>query len=453
MDRAVLPKYFSQGLAEADPAVMESITKELAREQNELELIASENIVSRAVLEAVGSVLTNKYAEGYPGKRYYGGCEFVDIAETLAIERAKKLFDCTFANVQPHAGAQANEAVFLALLKPGDTLLGMDLASGGHLTHGAAPNISGNCFNPIRYGVRRQDSHIDLDQVESLAKEHKPKLIIAGGSAYSRIIDFKAFRTIADSVGAFLMVDMAHFAGLVAAGDSIRAHCPITRDVVTSPPRIRLLRGPRGGMILSMHEDIGKKVNSAIFPGLQGGPLMHVIAGKAVAFGEALKPEFKVYAQQVVDNAKILAETLRKAGLEIVAGGTDTHLMLVDLRPKKLTGNVVEKLLEQGSGSPATRTASRSTPEKPTVTSGVRLAHPGLHHPRLRERLNLGCGRRDDRAKYWTPRAQLRQYRRPGAVRPQASPGFVSTVSDLSINWGQIELIQGFDRRTSANFR
>ncbi|MBX7198539.1 MAG: serine hydroxymethyltransferase [Rhodospirillaceae bacterium] len=368
----VSPAYFTKSLADADPAVMDSINKELAREQSQLELIASENIVSRAVLEAVGSVMTNKYAEGYPGKRYYGGCECVDVAESLAIERAKQLFDCTFANVQPHAGAQANEAVFLALLKPGDTILGMDLASGGHLTHGAAPNISGKWFNAIRYGVRLQDGHIDMDQVESLAKEHKPKLIIAGGSAYSRIIDFKAFRAIADSVGAFLMVDMAHFAGLVAGG----VHpSPLPHAHVVTTTTHKTLRGPRGGMILSMHEDIGKKINSAIFPGLQGGPLMHVIAGKAVAFGEALKPEFKTYAQAVVNNAKTLAETLRKGGLEIVAGGTDTHLMLVDLRPKKLTGNVTEHLLDR-SGITCNKNGIPFDPEKPTVTSGIRLGTP-----------------------------------------------------------------------------
>ena len=372
MDRPVSSSFFSSGLAEADPAVMVSLTQELERQQTQIELIASENIVSRAVLEAVGSVLTNKYAEGYPGKRYYGGCEFVDIAESLAIERAKKLFNCSFANVQPHAGAPANEAVFLALIKPGDTIMGMDLASGGHLTHGAAPNISGKWFNPIRYGVRRQDGYIDMDQVESLAKEHKPKLIIAGGSAYSRIIDFRAFRAIADTVGAYFMVDMAHFAGLVAAG-LYPSPLPLA-DVVTTTTH-KTLRGPRGGMILANNEDIGKKINSAIFPGLQGGPLMHVIAGKAVAFGEALKPEFKVYAQAVIDNAKALAETLRKGGLEIVAGGTDTHLMLVDLRPKKLTGNIVEHLLER-AGMTSNKNGIPFDPEKPTVTSGVRLGTP-----------------------------------------------------------------------------
>ncbi|MGE3333997.1 MAG: serine hydroxymethyltransferase [Rhodospirillaceae bacterium] len=364
--------FFSQSLAEADPDVMKSLTLELERQQTQIELIASENIVSRAVLEAVGSVLTNKYAEGYPGKRYYGGCEFVDIAESLAIERAKKLFNCSYANVQPHAGAPANEGVFLALLKPGDTIMGMNLASGGHLTHGAPPNISGKWFNAIQYGVRKQDGVIDIDQVEALAKEHKPKLIIAGGSAYSRIIDFKAFRQIADSVGALFMVDMAHFAGLVAAGIH-PSPLPIA-DVVTTTTH-KTLRGPRGGMILSNNEEIGKKINSAIFPGLQGGPLMHVIAGKAVAFGEALKPEFKVYAQRVVDNAKVLAETLRKGGLEIVAGGTDTHLMLVDLRPKKLTGNVVEHLLER-AGMTCNKNGIPFDPEKPTVTSGVRLGTP-----------------------------------------------------------------------------
>jgi len=372
MDRAVSPAFFSQSLAEADPAVMKSVTQELHRQQEQIELIASENIVSRAVLEAVGSVLTNKYAEGYPGKRYYGGCEYVDIAEELAIERAKKLFNCAYANVQPHAGAQANEGVFLALVKPGETIMGMGLAAGGHLTHGAKPNISGKWFNAVQYGVRQQDGQIDIDQVASMAKEHQPKLIIAGGSAYSRIIDFKAFREIADSVGALFMVDMAHFAGLVAAG----VHpSPLPYAAVVTTTTHKTLRGPRGGMILSNNEDIGKKINSAIFPGLQGGPLMHVIAGKAVAFGEALKPEFKTYAQNVVANAKTLAETLRKGGLEIVAGGTDTHLMLVDLRPKKLTGNVVEELLER-AGITCNKNGIPFDPEKPMVTSGIRLGTP-----------------------------------------------------------------------------
>ncbi len=376
MDRVVPPAYFTKGLAEADPEVMASVTQELDRQQSQIELIASENIVSNAVLEAVGSVLTNKYAEGYPGKRYYGGCEYVDIAESLAIERAKKLFNCAYANVQPHAGAQANEGVFLALLKPGDTVLGMGLAAGGHLTHGAKPNISGKWFNAVQYGVRQQDGLIDFDQVESLAKENKPQLIIAGGSAYSREIDFKKFREIADSVGALFMVDMAHFAGLVAAG--VHPSPLPFADVVTTTTH-KTLRGPRGGMILSNNEDIGKKVNSAIFPGLQGGPLMHVIAGKAVAFAEALKPEFKVYAQSVVDNAKILAETLRKGGLEIVAGGTDTHLMLVDLRPKKLTGNVTEELLER-AGITCNKNGIPFDPEKTHGDLRHSARHTGVYH-------------------------------------------------------------------------
>ena len=372
MDRPVTSAFFSRSLAEADPAVMESLTKELDRQQSQIELIASENIVSRAVLEAVGSVLTNKYAEGYPGKRYYGGCEFVDIAETLAIERAKKLFNCAYANVQPHAGAPANEAVFLALLKPGDTIMGMDLASGGHLTHGAAPNISGKWFNPIRYGVRRQDGYIDMDQVESLAKEHKPKLLICGGSAYSRTIDFKAFRAIADAVGAMLMVDMAHFAGLVAAG----VHpSPLPHAHVVTTTTHKTLRGPRGGMILANDEDIGKKINSAVFPGLQGGPLMHVIAGKAAAFGEALRPDFKVYQKAVQDNARVLAETLKQEGLDIVSGGTDCHLMLVDLRPKRVTGKAAEASLERAHMT-ANKNAIPFDPEKPMITSGIRLGSP-----------------------------------------------------------------------------
>ena len=372
MDQRVPSTYFSASLAQADPEVFSSVAKELERQQTQIELIASENIVSRAVLEAVGSVLTNKYAEGYPGKRYYGGCEFVDISETIAIERAKKLFNCAYANVQPHAGAQANGAVFLALLQPGDTFMGMDLAAGGHLTHGSPANISGKWFKVVSYGVRRQDNLIDYDQVESVAKEHKPKLIIAGGSAYSRVIDFAKFAQIAKSVGALLMVDMAHFAGLVSAG---LYPSPIPHaDVVTTTTH-KTLRGPRGGMILSARDDIGKKINSAVFPGNQGGPLMHVIAGKAVALGEALKPEFKVYAQRVIDNAKILADTLMKGGLDIVSGGTDSHVMLVDLRRKKLTGNVVEKLLER-SGMTANKNGIPFDPEKPTVTSGVRLGSP-----------------------------------------------------------------------------
>ena len=372
MDQRVPGQFFGASLRDADPDVFSSIAKELERQQTQIELIASENIVSRAVLEAVGSVLTNKYAEGYIGKRYYGGCEFVDVAESLAIERAKKLFNCAYANVQPHAGASANQAVFLALLKPGDTFMGMDLAAGGHLTHGSPANYSGKWFNVVSYGVRRQDNLIDYDQVESMAKEHKPKLIIAGGSAYSRVIDFAKFAQIAKSIDALLMVDMAHFAGLVAAGlyPSPLPHA----DVVTTTTH-KTLRGPRGGMILSNREDIGKKINSAVFPGLQGGPLMHVIAGKAVALGEALNPEFKVYAQNVIDNAKVLADTLIKGGLDIVSGGTDSHVMLVDLRPKKLTGNVVEHLLER-SGMTANKNGIPFDPEKPMVTSGVRLGSP-----------------------------------------------------------------------------
>ncbi|MBX3507498.1 serine hydroxymethyltransferase [Parvibaculum sp.] len=364
--------FFTDGLAKSDPDILAAIEKELGRQQNEIELIASENIVSRAVLEAQGSIMTNKYAEGYPGKRYYGGCEFVDIAENLAIERAKKLFGCSFANVQPNSGSQANQGVMMALLKPGDTIMGMSLAAGGHLTHGAAPNQSGKWFNAVQYGVRQQDHLIDMDEVASLAKEHKPKMIIAGGSAYPRVIDFKAFREIADSVGALLMVDMAHFAGLVAGG----AHpSPLPyADVVTTTTH-KTLRGPRGGMILSNNEDIGKKINSAIFPGIQGGPLMHVIAAKAVAFGEALRPEFKAYAQSVVDNARTLASTLVDGGAAIVSGGTDTHLMLVDLRPKKLTGKVAEAALERAHIT-CNKNGIPFDPEKPTITSGVRLGTP-----------------------------------------------------------------------------
>jgi glycine hydroxymethyltransferase len=372
MDQRVPSPFFGASLREADPDVFASVAKELERQQTQIELIASENIVSRAVLEAVGSVLTNKYAEGYVGKRYYGGCEFVDVAESIAIERAKKLFNCAYVNVQPHAGAPANQAVFMALLKPGDTFMGMDLAAGGHLTHGSPANYSGKWFNVVSYGVRRQDGLIDYDQVESVAKEHKPKLIIAGGSAYSRVIDFAKFAQIAKSIDALLMVDMAHFAGLVAAGlyPSPLPHA----DIVTTTTH-KTLRGPRGGMILSNREDLGKKINSAVFPGLQGGPLMHVIAGKAVALGEALKPEFKVYAQRVIDNAKMLADTLMKGGLDIVSGGTDSHVMLVDLRRKKLTGNVVEHLLER-SGMTANKNGIPFDPEKPTVTSGIRLGSP-----------------------------------------------------------------------------
>jgi glycine hydroxymethyltransferase len=364
--------FFRTPLAERDADVFAAISKELKRQQDQIELIASENIVSRAVLEAQGSVLTNKYAEGYPGKRYYGGCEYVDIVEKLAIERACKLFDCQFANVQPSSGSQANQGVFMALVQPGDTVMGMSLAAGGHLTHGAAPNQSGKWFKAVQYGVRLQDALIDFDEVEALAKEHKPKLIIAGGSAYPRVIDFARFRKIADEVGALFMVDMAHFAGLVAGGVY---PSPFPHAHVVTTTTHKTLRGPRGGMILTNDEGLAKKINSAIFPGIQGGPLMHVIAGKAVAFGEALQPEFKVYARQVADNAKALAETLVRRGLAIVSGGTDSHLMLVDLRPKKLTGKAAEASLEH-AGMTCNKNGIPFDPEKPTVTSGVRLGTP-----------------------------------------------------------------------------
>ncbi|HBS21196.1 serine hydroxymethyltransferase, partial [Thalassospira sp.] len=364
--------FFSTSLSEADPALFKSITDELDRQQNQIEMIASENIVSKAVIEAQGTVLTNKYAEGYPSRRYYGGCEFVDVAEELAINRAKELFGCEFVNVQPHSGAQANGAVMLALCKPGDTILGMSLDAGGHLTHGARPALSGKWFNAIQYGVREDDLTLDYDQVEALAVEHKPTLIIAGGSAIPRQIDFKRFREIADKVGALLMVDMAHFAGLVAGG--VHPSPLPYADVVTTTTH-KTLRGPRGGMILSNNVEIGKKINSAVFPGLQGGPLMHVIAAKAVAFGEALRPEFKEYAQQVVDNAKALAEVLVKRGFDIVTGGTDTHLMLVDLRPKGLKGNNAEVALER-AGITCNKNGIPFDTEKPTITSGVRLGTP-----------------------------------------------------------------------------
>ncbi len=359
-------------LAAADPELAAAIGHELERQQSQIELIASENIVSGAVLEAQGSVLTNKYAEGYPGRRYYGGCEFVDIAEQLAIDRAKRLFGCAFANVQPHSGAQANQAVFLALLTPGDTVLGMSLAAGGHLTHGARPNLSGKWFNAVAYGVRRDDARIDFDEVEQLARAHRPKLIIAGGSAYPRVIDFARFRAIADEVGAYLMVDMAHFAGLVAGG----AHpSPLPHAHVTTTTTHKTLRGPRGGMILAEDEDIGRRINAAVFPGLQGGPLMHVIAAKAVALREALQPSFAGYAAAVVANAQALADTLARAGLAIVSGGTDTHLMLVDLRPLGLTGRDAEVSLEH-AGITCNKNGIPFDPERPTVTSGVRLGSP-----------------------------------------------------------------------------
>ncbi|MFO1104785.1 MAG: serine hydroxymethyltransferase [Amaricoccus sp.] len=364
--------FFTESLAGRDPEISGAIQSELGRQRDEIELIASENIVSRAVLEAQGSVMTNKYAEGYPGKRYYGGCQFVDVAETLAIERAKQLFGAGFANVQANSGSQANQSVFLALLQPGDTFLAMDLASGGHLTHGAKPNLSGKWFRPVHYGVRQQDSQLDYDQVEELARAEKPKLIIAGGSAIPRRIDFARFRAIADQVGAYLMVDMAHFAGLVAGGQHPN---PVPfADVVTSTTH-KTLRGPRGGLVLTNDEAIAKKINSAIFPGLQGGPLMHVIAAKAVAFGEALRPDFAAYAAAVAANAGILAETLMKGGLDIVTGGTDTHLMLVDLRPKGVTGAETEKALGRAHIT-CNKNGIPFDPQPPTVTSGVRLGTP-----------------------------------------------------------------------------
>src|SRR5712691_3364067 len=371
-DRDASERFFSAGVEEADPELFAAIRGELGRQRNEIELIASENIVSRAVLEAQGSVLTNKYAEGYPGRRYYGGCGFVDIAERLAVDRAKRLFDCGFANVQPHAGAQANQTVFLALLAPGDTILGLSLAAGGHLTHGAPPNLSGKWFRAVTYGVRAEDARIDFAEVERQAETHRPRLIIAGGSAYPRIIDFARFRAIADRVGAYLMVDMAHFAGLVAGG----AHPnPLPyADVVTTTTH-KTLRGPRGGMILWNDPDIARRIDSAVFPGLQGGPLMHVIAAKAVALGEALQPSFADYARAVIENAQTLAATLQAAGLAIVSGGTDTHLMLVDLRPLGLTGREAEQALER-AGITCNKNGIPFDPQKPTVTSGVRLGSP-----------------------------------------------------------------------------
>ncbi len=364
--------FFSEDLSSRDPDIFGAISHELKRQRDEIELIASENIVSAAVMQAQGSVMTNKYAEGYPGRRYYGGCQFVDVAENLAIERAKQLFGCDFANVQPNSGSQANQGVMQALIQPGDTILGMNLASGGHLTHGAAPNQSGKWFNAVQYGVRRQDSLIDYDQLEALAREHKPRIIIAGGSAIPRRIDFARFRTIADAVSAYLFVDMAHFAGLVAAGEhpSPFPHA----DVVTTTTH-KTLRGPRGGMILTNDEAIAKKVNSAIFPGIQGGPLMHVIAAKAVAFGEALRPEFVTYQKQVIANAKALADELMKGGLDIVTGGTDTHVMLVDLRPKGVKGNTSEAALGRANIT-ANKNGIPFDPEKPTITSGLRLGTP-----------------------------------------------------------------------------
>lgn len=369
---AHLSNYFTQSLAERDPELWASMQDELHRQQHEIELIASENIVSKAVLEAQGSVLTNKYAEGYPGKRYYGGCQHVDVAENLAIERAKQIFDCGFANVQPNSGSQANQGVFLALLQPGDTIMGMDLASGGHLTHGAPPNMSGKWFNAVTYGVREDTHLVDFDEVEQLALEHKPKMIICGGSAYPRQIDFKRFREIADMVGAYLHVDMAHFAGLVAGGTH---PSPFPHAHVATTTTHKTLRGPRGGMILTNDEKLAKKFNSAIFPGLQGGPLMHVIAGKAAAFADALKPEFKAYSQRVIDNCRAMAEVLVDAGYAVVSGGTDTHLALIDLSPKGVKGNAAEKALGRAyitcnkNGIPFDK-------EKFTITSGIRVGSP-----------------------------------------------------------------------------
>ncbi|SIT82500.1 serine hydroxymethyltransferase [Pontibaca methylaminivorans] len=369
---ATTPGFFTSKLSESDPELFAAVTGELGRQRDEIELIASENIVSRAVLEAQGSILTNKYAEGYPGRRYYGGCEFADVAENLAIERAKQLFGCEFANVQPHSGSQANQGVFMALLKPGDTILGMSLDAGGHLTHGAAPNQSGKWFNAVHYGVRRQDDLLDYEQVESLAREHKPKLLIAGGSAIPRVIDFARMRAIADEVGAYFLVDMAHFAGLVAAGEHPN---PFPHAHIATTTTHKTLRGPRGGMILTNDAGLAKKFNSAIFPGIQGGPLMHVIAAKAVAFGEALRPEYKTYIQNVVKNASALSDQLVKGGLKTVTGGTDTHVMLVDLRPKGVKGNDTEKALERAHIT-CNKNGVPFDPESPTVTSGIRLGSP-----------------------------------------------------------------------------
>ena len=364
--------FFNNHLASSDPEISDAIDKEMIRQKEQVELIASENIVSKAVLDAQGSILTNKYAEGYSGKRYYGGCEYIDILESIGINRVKEIFNCDFANIQPHSGAQANQAVFMSLLRPGDTILGMSLAAGGHLTHGAPPNLSGKWFNAIQYGVRKQDSLIDFDQLEKDAMFHRPKLLIAGGSAYPRTLDFKKFREIADKCGAKLLVDMAHISGLVATGDH---PSPIPHAHVVTSTTHKTLRCGRGGMILTNDELIAKKVNSAVFPGLQGGPLMHAIAGKVVGFGEALKPEFKVYIKSVINNAKVLSEELLKRGLNIVSGGTDTHVVLVDLRPKELTGNIAEDALER-AGITCNKNGIPFDPEKPSVTSGIRLGTP-----------------------------------------------------------------------------
>lgn len=372
LDTAIYPNFFTRSLADADPEINAAITSELGRQRHEIELIASENIVSLAVLEAQGTILTNKYAEGYPGKRYYGGCEYVDVVEQLAIDRAKELFGAQFANVQPNSGSQMNQAVFLALLQPGDTFMGLDLNSGGHLTHGSPVNMSGKWFNVVSYGVRPDDHMLDMDEIARLAEQHKPKLIIGGGTAYSRTWDWKRLREIADSVGAYFMVDMAHIAGLVAGG----AHpSPLPHAHVVTTTTHKSLRGPRGGLILTNDEAIAKKINSAVFPGLQGGPLMHVIAAKAVALGEALQPEFKTYAQAVVANAKALAASLQEQGLDIVSGGTDNHLMLVDLRPKNATGKRAEAALGRANIT-CNKNGIPFDPEKPFVTSGIRLGTP-----------------------------------------------------------------------------
>lgn len=371
-DVQTMTDFFTSSLEQSDPDIYKATRDELKRQQEQVELIASENIVSKAVLEAQGSVLTNKYAEGYPHKRYYGGCEYVDVAEELAIERVKKLFKCAFANVQPNSGSQANQGAMMALAEPGDTILGMSLAAGGHLTHGAAPNQSGKWFNSVQYGLNTETGLLDYDEVARLAAEHKPKVIIAGASAYPRGIDFKKFREIADSVGAYLMVDIAHYAGLVVAG---LYPDPVPHAHITTSTTHKTLRGPRGGIILTNDEDLAKKINSAIFPGLQGGPLMHVIAAKAVAFGEALKPDFKIYAQAVKDNARVLGESLVNGGLELVTGGTDSHLLLVDLRPKGLTGKAAQHHLENARLT-CNKNAVPNDPEKPFVTSGVRLGSP-----------------------------------------------------------------------------
>src|ERR1700728_459482 len=430
--------FFTAGLAEADPEIAAAIRGELGRQRHEIELIASENIVSRAVLEAQGSVMTNKYAEGYPGARYYGGCESVDVAETLAIDPHKKLFGANFANVQPNSGSQMNQAVFLALLAPGDTFMGLDLAAGGHLTHGAPVNISGKWFKAQHYTVRREDQIIDMDTVARRAEEVKPKLIIAGGSAYSRAWDFKRFREIADSVGAYFMVDMAHFAGLVAGG--VHAS-PVPHAHVTTTTTHKSLRGPRGGLMLWNDETLTKKFNSAVFPGLQGGPLMHVIAAKAVAFAEALRPDFKIYAKNVVENAKALAESLRAEGLDIVSGGTDNHLMLVDLRPKGLKGNVSEKALVRAAIT-CNKNGIPFDPEKPVCTSGLRLGTPAattrgfcvseFQHggwlsaealnalARLRRR-RIQAGRRPHRRGAQRHRAIARRQRADGGSRDQGT--------------------------------